>query len=287
VRNVITLFCLMFALGAVAEPLTVKPGKGIQLTTEDEEFQLNVRPRAQFLYIFDTDFDVEPEALPDASHSLQLRRARLAMTGHMFGPRHYFKMELAFSPRDLGMKDGVPTQTPLLDLYSEFRYFRDINLRVGQYKVPFSRQRVISSGNLQMVDRTLANGEFNLDRDVGADLRSKNLFGWDLFRYYVGVYAGEGRDAFQPIEWNTDLHFMSLARAEFVPHGECDDYTESDFVEDRRRPCLSLGLAHAFLYRAQNNKGIKGSVPEDGGTTSMDVTTMDLMAKWYGLVFFP
>ena len=65
-------------------------------------------------------------------------------------------------------------ESPLLSYYLEFDYLRDLTVRVGQYKIPFSRQRVISSGNQQMVDRSIANGEFNLDRDIGIDIMRYN-----------------------------------------------------------------------------------------------------------------
>ena len=110
------------------------------------------------------------------SHGFQLRRARLMFKGNVFGEHNSYKFELAVSPKDMGLKpEGTISKSPLLDWYFHFSQIRDLNLRMGQYKVPYSRQRVVSSGNLQMVDRSLANGEFNLDRDVGMDIRSKDL----------------------------------------------------------------------------------------------------------------
>lgn len=54
----------------------------------------------------------------------------------------------------------------------------------------------MSSGNLQLVDRTLANGEFNLERDIGLDFRSKDLLGIDKLREYADVFYRQGKRNF-------------------------------------------------------------------------------------------
>jgi hypothetical protein len=166
----------------------------------------------------------------------------------------------------------------LLDWYVHFDHLRDLQLRAGQYKVPFNRQRVISSGDLQLVDRALANGEFTLDRDVGLDLRSSDFLGLDRLRYYAGVYMGEGRDTFKA----KNFDMMYIGRVEFLPFGMFEDYKEADF-ERSKRPNISLGGAYAFLDGAQRNRGILGDVPTDGGATDYHNVTADFVLKMLGL----
>ena len=48
-----------------------------------------------------------------------------------------------------------------------------------------------------MVDRSIVNGEFNLDRDVGLDILSKKFLGTDKLRYYAGIYMGEGHSSYK------------------------------------------------------------------------------------------
>lgn len=249
-----------------------QPGKGLVVASENGRFKLATRLRAQFLYTLQHD-GVEN----DIEHGLQIRRARLQFGGHVFNEHNRFKAELAFSPRDEGF-DGTPHHTPLLDWYAELDYLRDLTLRIGQYKVPYSRQRVISSGNLQLVDRSMANGEFNLDRDIGLDLRSKDLFGLGRLRYYAGVYLGEGRDQYDL----SSFDLMYLGRVEVLPFGSFKDYSEADF-ERSRRPRLSLGAAYGFVDDAVRNRGIKGKTPTDGGTTDYHNATADFMFKIVGL----
>lgn len=252
------------------------PGDGLLVQSANRRFALATRLRAQFRYT--------AAAGPggrDAGHSLQIRRARIVFAGYFWNEHNQFKTELAFSPRDMRVTDGHPTLTPILDWYLDFTYLRDLSVRIGQYKVPFNRQRVISSGDLQLVDRSIANAEFTLDRDIGIDLRSTDLFGLGLLRYYAGVYMGEGRDNFQ----TSGFELFYLARVEVLPFGLFNDYQEVDFRRSLR-PRLSLGAAYAFVDGAQRNRGVLGSVPTDGGTTDYHVTTADVMFKYGGLFVF-
>ncbi len=260
-----------------------KPGNGLELSSQDGRFKMVPRFRVQFR----TEVEAESTNEDPANTTFMLRRARLQFKGNLFGKYNKYKVEFAFSPRDLGFKDGRPTKTPVLTWYAQFAQLRDLQLRVGQYKVPFNRQRVVSSGNLELVDRTLANGEFNLDRDVGLDIRSRNLFGLGhKLSYYLGMYMGEGRDAFlsEDVEGAAG-GFMYLGRLEFNPMGKFKDYSESD-LNRYATPKLSLGAALAFHDRAKKNRGIKGSNPSDGGTTDYKVMTADMMFKWQGLAAF-
>ncbi len=251
------------------------PGKGLEARQGDGRMRLITRVRAQFQYSVLND-SAEDQ---DAEQSFQIRRARLQFLGNFFGRHNKFKIELAYSPRDLSLTtDPVRTRrTPLLTWYGEFDHLRDLTIRLGQYKVPYSRQRVISSGNLQLVDRSIVNGEFNVDRDVGLDIRSKDFLGLGMLRYYLYVGVGEGRDAFQ----RDDFGMMYIARAEFLPLGMFKDYSEGD-LKRTRTPKLSIGAAYAFVDNAKGNRGILGSRFEDGGTTDYHNVTVDLMAKWLG-----
>jgi phosphate-selective porin OprO and OprP len=254
--------------------IAFKPGKGLEISSEDGDFKLITRLRAQLRYTLEQEDG-------DLAHGMQLRRARLLFKGHMFGKENGYKFELAVSPKDIGLKStnvGTISKSPMLDWYFNFSHLRDLTIRLGQYKVPYSRQRVVSSGNLQFVDRSMVNGEFNLDRDVGFDLRSKDLFGLGLMRYYAGVYMGEGHSS-----WDTgDFGMMYLGRLEFLPLGLFKDYSEGAF-ERSPEAKLSVGVGFAYLDEGKKNKGIIGSAPADGGTTDTMNLTADLTFRVSGL----
>ncbi|NOY94110.1 MAG: hypothetical protein GXP55_23240 [Deltaproteobacteria bacterium] len=254
-----------------------RPGHGLELASADGQFAIATRVRVQMLY----QLEVPNAAGSDPQQQLTLRRARLQLGGHFFGADNRFKLELALSPRDEGIRDNdsgrSPQHTPLLDFYLEFRQLRDLRVRIGQFKVPFNRERVNSSGNLQMVGRSIVNGEFNLDRDVGIDLSSQDLFGLGYLRYHVGVYIARGREA---VGFG-GFRMMSLARVEFLPFGSFNDMSQVDF-ERTSAPRLAIGAAAGYVDQARNDRGITGSPPADGGTTQTRHLAFDAIFKLSG-----
>lgn len=251
--------------------LAWKSGRGIVVTSADGSNQLSLGVRAQFLST------VEHSSGDDARQSFQVRRARLSSSGNIFSRDLKYKLEIAISPRDVNTRDGVPQTSPLFDFYVDLQHSRDFSLRIGQYKVPFDRQRIISSAKLQFVDRAITDAEFTLERDIGLDLHSDDFLGLELFRYYLGIYPGEGRNNFEL----GDFGLFYLARFEVMPFGMFDDYSEADLERTGLR--VSFGGAYALLDDAPRDHGILGAAPLDGGTTDMQVATADVMLKWSGL----
>ena len=248
------------------------PGAGVRWESDDERFAVELGLRGQVRYTFDE----APRETP--TQSLSLRRARIKLSGHALGEHNRYKLELGLSPRDIGMTEDGPRFTPILDWSLEFAQLRDLEFRVGQYKLPYSRTRMQSSGDLQFVDRSIADGEFNLNRDVGFDVHSHDLLGLGLFRYYAGVFLGEGRDAYRP----TNFEMVYLARAEVLPLGDYDLEDHESDVLRTRSPRLSLGAAYAYVDGATRDRGIVGTRFDDGSTTDFHNGTVDASFKFRG-----
>lgn len=262
--------------------LNFVPGKGLDIQSADRDFRLNIKVFGQILYtVTGGDGPTEKGSLrpvDDWEQAFAVRRARLLLSGNFWGEHNKYYIQLAFSPQDLQFKDGAPTKTPIFDWYFTFDHLRDLTFQVGQYRVPFNKSRFTPYGNLQFVDRTAANFEFNLDRDIGFDFRSADLFGLNALRYNAGVFIAEGRDGYQA----SDFGMLYIARLEVLPLGIFKDNIEAD-LERRKTPGLSLGAAYAFLDDAKYSKGILGSTPSDGGTSDIHTATADIGFKWAGL----
>ena len=82
-------------------------------------------------------------------------------------------MQLAFGGNDF----EAGSSTPLFDAYLEYTRLRDLNVKVGQFFVPFDRLRTIREFALELVDRAQPTVELSLDRDVGVSFSSQDLFG--------------------------------------------------------------------------------------------------------------
>lgn len=258
---------------------TFKAGSGLHWESDDGDFALTTRLRGQFRE--DVTYATSGGE-SELSQVFQIRRARLQFNGYAFGKHNKMGVEFAFSPRDLGIKNGVPHNSPLLSWTAEFDHLRDLSLLMGQYKIPYSRQRVVSSGDLQFVDRSIANEEFNHDRDIGFDVHSKDFLGLGgRLRYYAGVYMGEGRD-FGDKNATSDFKLHYLGRIELLPFGDFLDYREAD-IERNETPKLSIGAAYSYHDDAERLRGVLGDRAEDGGTTDYHSFNVDYAFKWAGL----
>jgi phosphate-selective porin OprO and OprP len=256
-----------------ADPLPASvewnPGEGVTLMTTDQRFALTLRGRAQlrFELIGADSEDEEVEA------SFQVRRLRFTFQGHVLSKDWRYQVQLAFANRDT----ESDLRLPLRDAFLTYTGFRDANIRVGQMKVPSGRQRVTSSGNLQMVDRSIANAEFNLDRDVGVQMFSTDLGGLGhILQYNLAVFGGEGRNRL-----GGTLGFLYVARVAFNPFGKFDDFSEADF-ERSSQPRLSLSLSGAYNQQTKRARSTFDATYELGGYDYVH-GGFDAMLKWAGL----
>jgi hypothetical protein len=239
---------------------------------------MTLRLRVQLRYELQHDHDED-----ETRHAFMVRRARVQFKGHVFGEHNKYYLQIAISPSDMGWKDGAPSFTPIRNWELAFDYLRDFTVTVGQMKVNYNRQRVISSGDLQLPDRSLVTSEFTLDRDVGLKLSSNDLGGVGYLRYALGIFNGEGRDAYRA----DDLGMLYVARLELVPTGDAagaGDWSDDEVDWARSlRPSFVLAGAYAFHDRAKRDRGSLGNQPLDAGTTDFHQAQADLMLEVAGL----
>ena len=273
------LACLLFgstALGQTAPshpappeapPATVTAGfgQGVLIRSADRRFSLNIRGRIQGRFTL-------AERSADLQTEFQVRRMRVVLQGNALGEALTYNIQLAFSNLDT----EPDLRLPLRDAYFTWAPLRDLNVRVGQMKVPFGRQRVISSSAQQFVDRSSAVAEFNLDRDVGVTLRSADLFGLGgRLSYALGVFGGDGRNRLSETSG-----LLWVARVQVAPLGDYDDLVEAD-VQRRSTPRLAIGAAVAFNQNTRRARSTFGDSFRQGFDTLH--AAVDLQFKWRGV----
>jgi hypothetical protein len=218
-----------------AEPaatVTARLGRGFEVRSADGRFSMNIRGRAQLRYELVTDSFRPGEA--NGSSTFMARRVRLLVQGQLFNEDWNYYVQFGFSNRDT----ESDLRLPLRDAYMTWSGVRDMNVRFGQGKVPTGRQRVVSSSALQMPDRSIITNEFNLDRDVGIQIFSNDLFGLDgRLGYNLGVYGGDGRN-----RTGGDFGMLYVARVSFLPMGRFDDFIEAD-VTRSAEPHLAISAS--------------------------------------------
>jgi phosphate-selective porin OprO/OprP len=256
---------------------TYKPGGGVTLKSQDDRFAISVMMWAQTLLTVRRD-QMSPTGAPLATTSLELRRARLVLWGHMFTPHLKYYAHLMFAPKDLGFKDGVPMRAPIFQWYTAVTRLKHAHVQAGFFFVPYARQRMQPLPRLQFADNSTASYEFTLDQDIGVQVSSPDIAGLGMLRYYAGVFMGEGYD------WHraSDFGLTYMGRVEVLPLGMFEDFSEADF-ERPMKPKLSVGAAYAFSDRDRRTRSIAGTAFADGGSMSAHNLTADLMFKWAGL----
>ncbi len=283
----LTLIALFIGLAVTAQDKTSnKFGKGLyNVVAEDSSYSMKFAIRFQSLFI--GEWDVNDSTGVGAGNSqFLLRRARLKFGGFAFNPKVKYKVEIGLTNRDISGASSHTKGAPrlILDAVVKWNFYKNFSLWAGQTKLPGNRERVISSANLQFVDRSKLNSNFNIDRDMGAQLRhhfkvGKNFTVKEMF----SVSQGEGRNI-------TDVNlggYQYTSRIEILPFGEFKskgDYTGSA-VKREDKPKLALGGTYDAHNRAVKTKSNQGSWMEnDEGYFETDITTIfgDMAFKYGG-----
>jgi hypothetical protein len=261
-----------------------KFGKGLfNLIGKDSSFSMNVSARMQMLGTSNWDLN---NGLSNPSSSLLVRRARLKFSGFAYSPKLKYKLELGLSNRDIGKASSFTNEAPkyILDAVVKWNFSGNFVLWFGQTKLPGNRERVISSGDLQQVDRSLLNSRFNIDRDMGFQLRHHfNLTDTFIVKEMFSVSQGEGRNI---TTGNLGGH-QYTSRIELLPFGKFaskGDYRGSD-LKFEPAPKLALGFTYDFNNDAVKNRSNQGSyMTNDTGFYSTNISTVfvDAMYKHKG-----
>ena len=218
------------------EEFPVKLGygsKGFEIRTRDGKYSTQIQWRVQMRYSHPISGDPDEgeflgsDQVTDQSEStFQIRRARIKVGGHGYKPwiKYYFEYDFPSSR--------------LLDWRIMIEKYKWLQLRVGQWKVNYNRERVDSSGKQAFVERSIVNPTFTLDRQVGAMLYGHLFPGtpgdsW----YYAGVFTGRGRG-----QVNDDGRMLWMGRAQWNFLGRDLKFSQTD-VEFHEKPTGSIAFA--------------------------------------------
>lgn len=200
----------------------VKYDKGAVIKTTDDRFSIKLNARVQGVFAHE-DFDTG-----DDSTTFRIRRARVLAGGNVLYPWLKYGIQLTLEGADAALRDA----------YIEAAYYDQLVPKVGQYKVPFDREFLTSGFELQLIDRSLANAEFSLQRDIGLQFSGRPL--GDALEYRVGVFNGSGGN-----RSNVDDDMMYVGRLVWTPLGVYK-YSQAA-LDSPSSPRLALGVGAAYL----------------------------------------
>lgn len=161
---------------------------------------------------------------------------------------------MSFSRADQDLETSTIAQT-VRDAMLYYSFTNNFYLGFGQSKLPGNRQRVISSGNLQMPDRSFVNQRMTIDRDFGFfsywNIKAGNM----NFNLKNALTTGDGRNALAINNGISHTH-----RLEWLPLGsfkDNGDYSEGDIAFEQT-PKLSLGFTYSFNAKSLRTGGQLG-----------------------------
>jgi len=251
-------------------PKTTGYNKGFYIQTADGRYRLQINGYAQFLTEYDriggkNTFGFSP------------KNVRITFSGNIFTKKLTYKLQLDFAQ----FKDNL-----LLDTWFNYHINDNVEFRVGQQDVPWIRQLIISSSNLELVDRSIAAVEFantipqdtNNDgkpdkltkngRDIGVVVQGTPLH--KKLEYNVGFFNGSGTNA-----TNFNNQLLYTGRAVYNITGDFG-YEEGDYAFTEH-PASFFGASGNYSERDITND----KVSQFGAETGVKYKGMALQGEFF------
>ena len=275
-----------FKLSAQQGVNKISFGNGLlNYVADDSSFSVKFAPRFQVRYYGTSDFT--DDGLAPVDHDFLVRRSRFKFDGWVVHPSIGYKMEFGLSNNDMSGANAFTKNAPryILDAVIRWKFAPGFELWAGQTKLPGNVERVISSANLQLVDRSLLNSKFNIDRDLGIQLRHiTKLGGQFISKEKLAISQGEGRN----IATGNEGGLQYTGRVELFPLGSFTkkgEYMGSSTVREGKLKIMAA-YTYDFNRDASKTRSNMGDYMflTDGSLYQTNITTqfIDLVLKYKG-----
>ncbi|MEM8738927.1 MAG: porin [Planctomycetota bacterium] len=217
------------------------------LESPEGDFRMNIGGQLQLRYVA----NLQDDSADDGETGFTLRRTKLKFDGHVTRDEKFsYALVLAGEDTNAGAVDG---DFEIEDFVIGYKINDQFSAKIGQFKLPFARQELISSSRQVLADRSFATEFFTLDRGQGIQLEYKPNSEWKFVgnindgadsenadfdedatniaataraEWTVFGKSSQGKDA---VAWRGEDDFLSLGAAGHVEFGETGDATaESD-----------------------------------------------------------
>ncbi|MGH9362072.1 MAG: porin, partial [Thermoanaerobaculia bacterium] len=229
-------------------------------TIESKSARLDLSNRLQ------VRFTQEMPEVGDDVGSFRIRRIKTKMEGWVYTKNLGYELQL----------NWPDTANPLEDANVNYDFTngkKEFQLKAGQYKVPFGRQELTSSGSQEFVDRSAVSNEFARGRDIGVQLWGLPMGG--KLDWRVGIFNGNGRT----VSRNDNEEYQLNARLTWQPFGDVK-YSEGDF-DSTDRPLFAV----AAQYES-NERPIAAAGTTPAHTADREIVGGDVVFKYKGLFAF-
>lgn len=252
--------------------------KGIEFTAPHDNFSLQLQSRLQFR--FATPGDNNPLTYNDFHEEensvFKINRSRLKVGGHAYKPwlKYYWEYDLG--------------QANLLDFRIMIEKWKWLNIKIGQWKVEYTRERRISSGAQQLVDRSILNRNFTVDRQQGVELYGRlEGRGSADFSYWAAVLTGSGRAATE----NDDQNLMYFGRLQWNVLGDDLGFSGTSDLQIHQTPEAILAVSAVtnrspFTRFSSSGGGfLQGFEAQESGQYRINQANVETAFMYKGLSF--
>lgn len=235
-------------------------GRRFFIQSPDGNYRLNIGGRIQARY------EHRRHSGREDTSSFFLRRVRVDFRGHLHDPKLTFQImpELTGSPN-------------LRDAWIDYQFSRSLQIRVGQFVVPFHWSRYISGNRQLLLERGLPSEAFGFPTgyDMGVGLHGHNDD--NSFSYGIGLFDGAGRNVG---ESNSSGHMASgrvtWALSGILPREE-PDLAGSEELQ------LTLGAGLQAANRNEVRAWDLGRSAQGNRQADWATATTDFSLRWRGL----
>ena len=152
------------------------------LASPDGRFKLQVGGQIQFRWVYNYHDQKDRHI-----QGFENTRTKLIFQGHVFSPDWSYLVRSNFS------RDGG--SAVLEDAWIRHTVNNEVSIRVGQFKLPFSREFLVSSTRQLAVERSLIDGVFNVGRSQGIEIRVQDETAWWAIAFSDGGQDNLGAEA--------------------------------------------------------------------------------------------
>ena len=196
------------------------------------------------------------------TNNFNVPEARFYMMGKAFVEGFTYKLQWK-----VGSGGGVV----LLDAYGNYEIAEGIQVRMGQFKVPYSRQALASAAELSFMSRSIVTNVFAPGRDIGVMAHDEMTFGDSDFgfEWAFGLFNGDGTN----VAGNDNNWLGWAVRVGIFPMGQIAR-GEGDLAPTGD---VKFGLAGSFVS-VRNRPASNGF-----STVKTDAWEIDAVVTWNGL----
>ncbi len=234
-------------------------------TIKSKNAELNISNRVQVRFTSE-DLDTTSSTAGPERDSFRLRRMKMKFDGWAYTKDLTYEFQANFADSANILEDANVN-------YDFTKGKKAAMIKIGQYKVPFGRQELTSSGSQQFVDRSTVSNTFARGRDIGLQLWGTPNGG--VIDWRIGVFNGNGRT----VSRNDNDDLQLNARLAWQPFGDVK-YSESDFDSTDK-----FLLAIAGQYEA-NTREVAASGTALAHQNEQEITGFDISAKYKGFSLF-